>query len=105
MEQKNDKKFVVLKIITCESGSRNSDILEQDTSDWQSGFYEATLTFKISQGEVYSKPGSIRVLKNIMKVLSRRFYQSFGPFNVLTVKGCSETLLFREWSNEVFDSL
>ena len=29
----------------------------------------------------------------------------FRRFNMLTVKGGSETSLFREWSNQVFDSL
>ena len=31
--------------------------------------------------------------------------QQFGPFKMLTVKRCSETGFFREWSNQVFDSL
>ena len=31
--------------------------------------------------------------------------QEFGPFDMLTVKGCSETVFFREWSNQVVDSL
>ena len=70
MQEKNGKKFLVFKTITCELGSTNSDILEQDTCYWQSICYEATLTFKISLGEVYSKPGSLRVMKNIMKVLA-----------------------------------
>ena len=70
MEEKNRKKFLVFKIITCELGSTNSNILERDTCHWQSICYEATLTFKISLGEVYSKPGSLRVMKNIMKVPS-----------------------------------
>ena len=26
-------------------------------------------------------------------------------FNMLTVDGCYDTVLFREWSNQVFDSL
>ena len=40
-----------------------------------------------------------------MKVLSSKFYKSLGPFNMLTVKGCSETVFFREQFNLVFDSL
>ena len=35
-----------------------------------------------------------------MKIL-----KSLGPFNMLTVKMSSETVFFREWSNQVFDSL
>ena len=41
----------------------------------------------------------------MMKMLSFRFYKIVGPFNMLTVEGCSETVFFREWSNQVFDSL
>ena len=40
-----------------------------------------------------------------MKVLSLRFYNSLGRFNVLTLKGYSEKRFFREWSNEISDSL
>ena len=28
-----------------------------------------------------------------------------GAFNMLTVKGCSETVFLREWCNQAFDSL
>ena len=40
-----------------------------------------------------------------MKVLSSKFYKNLGPFNMLTVEPCSETVFFREFSNQVFDSL
>ena len=36
------------------------------------------------------KAGALRLMKNIMNVLSWRFYKSLGPFNMLTVKACSE---------------
>ena len=49
--------------------------------------------------EVYSKAGAFRVMKNIIKVLARRFKESLGPFNLFTVKGCSGTGFFRDWSN------
>ena len=70
MEPEDQKNFLVLKITAFEPGSRNSHILEQDTSHWQSICYQATLRFKISLKEVYSKAGSLRVMKNIMKLLS-----------------------------------
>ena len=38
----------------------------------------------------------------MMKVLSCRFEICLGPFNMLSVKGCSETGLFRHLSNHVF---
>ena len=105
MEQENPKKIFVFKIIVCEQGPTNSHILEQDTFHWQSICYQATQRFNMSLRVVYSKPGSLRVIKNIMKVLSCRIYKSLGTFNMLTVKGCSETGFFREWSKQVFDSL
>ena len=70
MGQKSHKKFLVFKIIAFETGSNNSHILEQDSSHWQSMCYQATLTFNISLGEVYSKASSLRVMKNLMKVPS-----------------------------------
>ena len=70
MEKKNQKRFLIFKIIALKLGSTNYHILEQDTSHWQSICYQATLTFKIPLWEVYSKAGSLRVMKNIMKVLS-----------------------------------
>ena len=73
MEKKIQKKCFVFKIIAFEPGSTNFHILEQDTCHWQSISYQATLTFNMSLREVYSKPSSLRVMKNIMKVLSSRF--------------------------------
>ena len=35
MEEENQKKFLVWKIIAFEPGSRNSPILQQDTCHWQ----------------------------------------------------------------------
>ena len=35
MEQENQKKFLISKIIAFEPGSTNSHILEQDTCNWQ----------------------------------------------------------------------
>ena len=92
MEQENPKKFFEFKIFVSEQGSTNSHILEQDTCHWQSICYQATQRFNMSLRVVYSKPGSLRVIKNIMKVLSCRIYKSLGPFNMLTVTGCSETV-------------
>ena len=69
MEQENPKKFFEFKILVSEQGSTNSHILEQDTCHWQSICYQATLRFKISLSEVYSKAGSLGMMKNRMKVL------------------------------------
>ena len=56
MEQKNQKKFLVLKIIAFKPGSTNSHNPQQYTCRWQSICYQATLRFKTSLREVYSKP-------------------------------------------------
>ena len=99
------KSFFLFKVIVFEQGSTNSYFLEQDTYHWQSICYQASQRFNMSLRLVYSKPCSPRVIKYIMKVLSSRIYKSLGHFNLLTVKGCSETVFFREWSHQVFDSL
>ena len=62
MEQENLKNFSVFKIMEFEAGSTNSDILEQDTCHCQSICYQATLRFKISLKEKFSKAGSLRVI-------------------------------------------
>ena len=41
----------------------------------------------------------------MMKVLSYRFYKTLGPFNMLIFKRISETVFYKEWSNETFHSL
>ena len=70
MEQKNQKKILVFKKIALDLGSTKSRILEQDTCHWQSICYQASLRFKISLRQVYSKADFFKVMKNIMKVLS-----------------------------------
>ena len=32
--------------------------------------------------------------KNMMEALSWRFYENLAPFNMLTIKGCCETVFF-----------
>ena len=63
MEQKNEKKFMVLKIIAFESGKANSHNPEQDICHWQSMCYETPLRFNISLREIFFKSGSLRVMK------------------------------------------
>ena len=70
MEQKNKKKFLVFKIIAHEPGSTNPYNPEHDTCHWQSICYQATLRFKLSLNEINIKASSVRVMKNIWKVLS-----------------------------------
>ena len=102
---KNDQKILVFKIMALELGSTNSHILEQDTCHWQSVCHQTTLRFKISLTRYIRKQVLSEWWKIIMKVLSWRFYKCLGSSNMLTVKRCSETVFFREWSNQVFHRL
>ena len=62
IDLKNQKKFLVLKIIAFQSGSTNSLNLEKDTCHWQSMCYETSLKFDISLRETFFMSGSIRVM-------------------------------------------
>ena len=77
MEQKNDKKFLVLKIISFELGTTNSHCPEQDTCHWQSMCYETPLRFNTSLREIFSKSGSPRVMQ---KYYESAFMQIFREF-------------------------
>ena len=63
MEQKNEKKLLVLKIIAFESGKANSHNPEQDICHWMSMCYETHLRFNISLREIFFKSGSLRVME------------------------------------------
>ena len=67
IEQKNQKIFLVLKIIVFELETTNSHNPEQDPCDWQSMCYKTTLGFNISLREIFSKSGSLRVSKKSAK--------------------------------------
>ena len=63
MEQRNLKTNFVLKISSFESRTANSHNPAHDNCHWQSMCYKPTLGFNISQREIFSKSGSLRVLK------------------------------------------
>ena len=63
MEQNNQKKFSVLKIIPFQLGTANCQNLERDTCHWQSICYERHLRFTMSLKEMFFQPGSPRVIK------------------------------------------
>ena len=98
--QKNQQFWLVWKIIAFQSRTSNSHNLEQDICHWQSMSYETPLRFNISLREIFSKLGSLRVMKKYDESALCRFYKSLGHFNTLTVEGCSETVFFREWSDQ-----
>ena len=63
MEKKNEKKFLVLRIIAFESGKANSHNPGQDICHWMSMCYETHVTFNISVREIFSKSGPPRFMK------------------------------------------
>ena len=78
MEQSNQEKFLVLKIIAFESETRNFHNGEQDTSNWQSMYYETPLRFNISLREIFSKSGGLRVMKKYDESVLMKILQEFG---------------------------
>ena len=78
MEQKNEKKLLVLKIIAFESGKANSHNPEQDICHWQSMCYETPLRFNISLREIYSKSGYSIVTKKYDASALMQLSQDFG---------------------------
>ena len=78
MEQKNQKKLLVLKIIAFESGTTNSHNPEQDICHWQSMCYETPLRFNISLREIFSKSGSPIVMKKYDESALMQISQEFG---------------------------
>ena len=78
MEQKNEKKLLVLKIIAFESGKANSHNPEQDICHWQSMCYETPLTFNISLRDIFSQSVSPRVMKKYDESGVMQILQEFG---------------------------
>ena len=68
MKQKNQKKFLVLKIIAFESETTNSHDPEQDTCHCQSMCYETPLRFNKSLKDIISEKVSLRFLKKKKKI-------------------------------------
>ena len=77
MEEKNQKKFLVLKIIAFESETTNSHNAEQDTCHWQSMFYETPLRFKVSLREIFFKSGSLRVMEKYDESTLMQIFKEF----------------------------
>ena len=105
MKQKNREKLLVLKIIPFVSGTTDSHNLEQHISHWQSMCYETPLRFNVSLRERFPKSGSPIVLKKYDESALRQISHDLGLFNMLIVKGVSEMVFFKEWSNQGFHSL
>ena len=78
MKQKNWKKLLVLNIIAFESGTTNSHTPEQDNCHWQSMCYKTSIRFNISLREIFSKPGSPRVMKKYDESALMQNLEEFG---------------------------
>ena len=78
MEEKNQKKLLVLKIIAFESGKRNSHNPEQDICHWMSMCYETHLRFNISVREILSKSGSPRLMRKYDESALMPVLKEFG---------------------------
>ena len=80
MEQKNQKKLLLLKIIAFESGKANSQYPEQDICHSMSMCYETHLRLNISLREIFSKSGSLRLMKKYDENALMPVLQEFGSF-------------------------
>ena len=78
MEQKNEKKLLVLKIIAFESGKANSHNPEQDICHWMSMCYKTHLRFNISLKETFSKSGYPRLMKKYDEIALMPVLKEFG---------------------------
>ena len=59
----DEKKFLVLKIIAFQLGTRDPHNPKEDTCHWQSMCYETPLKFNTELREIFSKSDSLRVMK------------------------------------------
>ena len=59
---------------------------------------------KLQSGRCFPNHFFSQWWKNMVKVLSWRFYLYLLPFNMLTVEGCFETALNSEWCDQALDS-
>ena len=78
MEQKNQKKLLLLKIIAFESRKANSHNPEQDICHWMSMCYETHLRFNISVREILSKSGSPKLMRKYDESAVMPVLQEFG---------------------------
>ena len=77
MEQKNDKKFLVLKLILFESGTTNSHNPQLHICHWQSMCYEAPVRFALSLKDIFYKSGSLRAMKKYDESALMQILQEF----------------------------
>ena len=69
--------FLALKINAFKSGTTNSHNPKEDTCHWQSICYETPLQFNISLKEIFSRLGSLRVMKKYDESALMQILQQF----------------------------
>ena len=74
----DEKKFLVLKIIAFQLGTKDPHNPKEDTCHWQSMCYETPLRFKISPREIFSKSGSPRVVEKFDESALIQILEEFG---------------------------
>ena len=80
MEEMNEKKFLVWKIIAFESGTSKSHNLKQDTCHWQSVSYETPLRFNLSLKEIFVESSCFRGTVKYDESAIMQILQEFGTF-------------------------
>ena len=80
MEQRNQKKLLVLTLIAFESGTGNSHNPDQDICHWQSMCYKTDLRLNISVRDIFSESGSPRLMKKYDEGALIPVSQEFGSF-------------------------
>ena len=77
MDRKNQKEFLVLKIIAFESLTTNCQNAEQDTCHWPSMIYETRLRFNMSLREAFPKSRALTVMKKYDESALMQILQQF----------------------------
>ena len=77
-EKQNEEKFFVFKVIAFESVETDSHNPKEDTCHWQSMCYETPLKFNTELREIFSKSGSLRVMKKYDKSALMLLLQEIG---------------------------
>ena len=69
---------MLLKTIATELGATSSVNLGRDTCHWQSMCYQTSLSFNISQREIFFKSGSVKVMEKYDESGLIYILQGFG---------------------------
>ena len=95
IERENPKKFPLLKIIAFESETTKFSKSPKGYLSLAVNVLRNILKiFQITKGDIFQVRFSQSDGKISLKHSHAEYSKSLGPFNMLTVKGCSETVFF-----------